>query len=276
MDLRGFLRFCAENGLEGVDLLDSVGYPWLWRDAASELAQVARWAEAEGVAIVAHACGNNFAKAEESAFRAEVATVENAIEEAARCGAPLLRVFGGYHLQTGGELGYARGMERVREGLEACLPLAQARGVVLALENHGRLPGHSYEIAALLAHFDTPWLKVTFDPANFLANNMDEPEDPLRAYERLHPQIAHVHVKDFGPAKLDLSRRVEPCLPGEGLTPLRQCLAALEEDGYTGFCSLEYEASRVCPELEGVPRALAYFTETRALHRVLYPTPAAR
>ncbi len=270
MDLRGFLQFCAAQAIEGVDLLDSQAYPWLWR-SPSEIDHVAQWAQEEGLTIAAYACGNNFAKTCDTAFCEQIALVQNAIEEAARCGALLLRIFGGYHHETGGdpEMGYARGMERVLEGIERVLEFAQSHRVILALENHGRLPGHAYEIEAIVTHFQSPWLKVTFDPANFIANNMDEPENPLRAYARLKEHIAHVHVKDFGPAKIDPTRRVEPCLAGEGLTPLRQFLFELERDRYSGFCALEYEASRVVPETEGVPLCLDYFKEIRQLHKVL-------
>lgn len=271
MDLRGFLHFCAEQGIEGIDLLDSRAYPWLWKEGACELDQVARWAADDGLSIAAYACGNNFAKTSDEAFREQVDLVRNALDEAARCGAPLLRIFGGYHHQTGGdpEMGLARGFERIIEGITAVLPHAERSGVVLALENHGRLPGHSWEIEQLIAHFNSPWLKVTFDPANFIANNMDEVEDPLRAYERLKKHVVHVHVKDFGPAKIDLTRRVEPCLNGTGLVPMRQFLRELLSDGYTGFCSLEYESARVMPEMEGVAFSLEYFKEFRRLAGVL-------
>lgn len=271
MDLRGFLRYCAEQQLEGVDLLDSRTYPWLWKDPSAELDQVATWAGQDGLKIAAYACGNNFAKNSDEDFRGQIDLVRHALDEASRCGAPLLRIFGGYHYQTGGDpgMGLARGFERIIQGIGECLPYAERCGVVLALENHGRLPGHSWEIESLIRHFDSPWLQVTFDPANFIANNMDEIEDPLRAYARLKNQVVHVHVKDFGPAKIDLKRRVEPCLNGEGLTPIRQFLAELIGDGYSGFCSLEYESSRVMPELQGVPLSFEYFKEFRRLAQVL-------
>jgi sugar phosphate isomerase/epimerase len=271
MDLRGFLRYCAEQQIDGVDLLDSQSYPWLWKDLSTELDRVAAWAKEDGLKIAAYGCGNNFAKNSDADFREQVALVHNALDEASRCGAPLLRIFGGYHHQTGGEpgMGLARGFERVIQGIDECLPHAEKRGVILALENHGRLPGHSWEIESLIRRFDSPWLRVTFDPANFIANNMDEIEDPLRAYARLKNHIAHVHVKDFGPAKKDLKRRVEPCLNGEGLTPIRQILAELIGDDYPGFCSLEYESNLVVPELQGVPLSFEYFKEFHRLSQVL-------
>lgn len=266
MTLPDFIRYCAEQGLEGIDLLDVDHYPWLWA-GKEDLAKVPEWACREGVAIAVYAAGNNFAKSDEAAWRKEVEAVRQVILRARDCGAPVVRIFGGYHCEAGGdpEMSTSRGLERVVAGIAECLSLAESSRVVLALENHGRLPGHSHESRAVVDHFASPWLKVTYDPANYHGNSMDEDEDPLRAYERLRDHVAHVHLKDVWPAKLDLKRRREPCVAGEGMTPLRQVVAELAADRYQGFCSLEYEAGRIVPEREGVTQSLAYLREAIAI-----------
>jgi len=266
MTLPGFIRFCAEQGLQGIDLLDVDHYPWLW-SAKEELAKVPEWTCREGVAIAVYAAGNNFAKSDETAWRNEVEAVRRVITRARDCGAPVVRIFGGYHCEANGEpeMTTTRGLARVVEGIAQCLPLAESCQVVLALENHGRLPGHSHESRAIVDHFASPWLKVTYDPANCHGNSMDEDEDPLRAYETLRDSIAHVHLKDVWPAKLDLKRRREPCVAGKGMTPLRQVIAQLAADRYPGFCSLEYEAARIVPEREGVTQSFAYLRESIAI-----------
>ena len=264
MDLRGFFRFCAEQGLEGVDILDTEGYPWLWSESDS-LEKCVRWANEDGLMIAAYACGNNFAKAEAEARAEQVALVIRAIERAARCGAPLLRIFGGHHAQAGGEASIetASGLEMIIHGVAQCLPHAERAKVILALENHGRLPGHSYEQAAVLDHFRSPWLKALYDPANYIGNNMGEDEDPLRAFDCLRREIIHTHLKDVGPPVRDLKRRREPYVAGQGITPLRQIIAAMVKSGYKGFCALEYEASQTTPEREGVPASLDFLKKCR-------------
>lgn len=278
MDLDGFVDFCAKLQLDAIDLLDSKCYPWLWRDFATQSKALPARLRAAGLKMAAYGCGNNFAKQDRAELIEQVGRVENALIEAASVGAPVIRVFGGYALNAQRQLvmSYADGFSRVLEGLERCLPLAEKHGVVMALENHGRLPGHSYEISAILDRFSSPWLQCLFDCGNFMAHNMDEPEDPLRAYEALRGRIAHVHFKDFGPvtgerATGEHPSTVEGYVAGEGDVPLRQLLACFARDGYHDYYSLEYEASFKVPEIDGITRSIAYMKQAGALIDVLSP-----
>jgi sugar phosphate isomerase/epimerase len=277
MDLDRFIDWAAELKLDAVDLLDSRCYAWLWRDFAAQSKALPSKIASAGLRLAAYGCGNNFAQPDDAALDEQVRIVHRAIDEAAQLGAPALRIFGGYHEQTGGKSGitYANGFAAVLRGIERCLPEAEKRGVVLALENHGRLPGHGYEIAAILDHFDSPWLRCMFDCANFQGNNMDEPEDPLHALSLLRGRIVHAHVKDFGPAVARKDRRIEAYVAGEGTVPLRQILGELERDGYEGYCSLEYEAGFKMPELEGVQRSFEYLKQVREMLEVLFPAKVA-
>ena len=73
--------------------------------------------------LAAIACGNNFAKLDKGERNANIEKVIKAIHEAAELGAPLVRIFGGYHEDCNGEPGmaYANGFEYVLQGIEACL-----------------------------------------------------------------------------------------------------------------------------------------------------------
>jgi len=271
MNLESYINYCAEEKLDGIDILDSQCYPWQWENFDSEIKLLPKWLEKSGLKLAAYACGNNFAKLDDSEYHKNVGIVKNALMEAEAIGAPALRIFGGYHEDCGGEPGlvYHNGFEKVLQGLEECLVEAEKRGVVLALENHGRLPGHSYEIEKIINKFKSPYLKCMFDCANFMANNMDEPENPLRAFDRVKDHIVHVHVKDFGKPVKMLERRVEACVAGQGLVPLRQFLSELEDSGFEGYCSLEYEANLIVPEKEGVAQSLAYFRKIREIYNIL-------
>lgn len=268
MNIETYIAFCAEQGLNGVDVL-ARKYSWQWRDADSELKNIPGWAKAAGIKIAAFAAGNKFTVEDETEFNANVEMVREALRDAGAIGAPLLRIFGGAHPCCGGKLPHARALEKVLHGIELCLPEAQKQRVALALENHGCLPGHSYEIAAIIHKFNSPWLKCTFDCANFLANNMDEKENPLTAYDRLKGQIAHVHFKDFDIDPAAPGRKVQACPAGQGIVPLRQLSALMREDGYAGYCSLEYEAGSRMPELDGVPLSIKYMREIVAVHKAL-------
>ncbi len=269
MDAEGFVNYCAELGADGVDILDTRCYAWFWKDRAREFKALPRWLEQAGIKLAAYATGNNFAKFKQEDWQAQVAVVREALREAAELGAPVLRIFGGHHEDNGGEPGMTTpsGLPLIARGIEACLPDAERLGVVLALENHGRLPGHSYEVRMLLDQFNSRFLQCTFDCANFMGANMDEPENPLHAYANLCGRMAHVHVKDSGPALPGSRFKRQAFVAGRGDVPLRQFAALLERDRYGGFCSLEYEASAMVPEDVGVPQSLDYLKNIRAIHR---------
>ena len=266
MTLEQFIVCCAEQGINAVDLMDPQYYPWQWQDFDSQRKTVGKLLEKAGLKLAAFACGNQFTSQEDSEFNVHVAKVAQAVQTAAEFGAPLMRIFGGHHPNpgAGGKLPHAAALKRVLEGIEKCLPAAEKHHVILALENHGCMPGHSYEIEKIMKHFASPFLKCTFDCANFVANNMDETEDSLRAYERLKMFVAHVHFKDFAPAPAGSGKRVTACVAGKGMVPLRQIAAMLEDDGYPGYCSLEYEAAT--PPAEGVPESFTYMKEIQQIH----------
>ena len=77
---------------------------------------------------------------------------------------------------------------------------------------------------------DSPILKVTFDPANFV--QCDEKVYP-HAYESLAPYFTYMHVKDA----VYSDHHVVPA--GEGDGKVLDVLKALAERDYTGFLSLE-------------------------------------
>lgn len=270
MDAERFVNYCAEYGADGVDILDSKCYAWFWKDKAREFKALPGWLERAGVKLAACATGNNFAKLKEDECLAQVEVVQHALREASELGAPVLRIFGGHHADNGGESGMDThvGLPLIMRGIEQCLPEAEKCKVVMALENHGRLPGHSYEVRKILDKFNSPWLQCTFDCSNFMGGNMDEPENPLLAYENLRGRIAHVHVKDSGPAFPVSRNKRQGYVAGCGDVPLRQFVALLERDWYDGYCSLEYEAAVMAPEEHGVPQSLAYLKNIRAIHQI--------
>lgn len=268
MSVERYFQMLAAAGCEGTDLLDSRCYPWFWKNGfQSDRKEVCRALSGAGLAAAAYACGNNFARIAETDFSDAVETVKNALREAAEIQAPCLRIFGGYHPECGGDkdITYGNGLEKIVRGIEECLPEAEKAGVILAIENHGRLPGLAEEMRFLTDHFHSPFLRLTFDAANFLANNMNEYQDPLSSYEQLKEFIVHIHVKDWSNGVPGNGRKRIASVAGEGgVVPLRQLFYRLKKDGYSGFVSLEYEAGSTVPEEEGVPRSLRYLNELRA------------
>jgi hydroxypyruvate isomerase len=253
MTVEEFIRAAGELGADAVDLLS-----YFWKDQAAEAPKVAGWLKSAKVGLAAYAVGNNFVQGDEAAFAKAVQAVKDGIEMAARLGAPAMRVFGG-NLPAGTTVDQA--LERAARGLRECLPLAEEKKVVLAVENHGGMPGTSGELRGLLEAVGSPFVRACVDVGNFLSAG----EDAGPAVEATADLAAHVHVKDFKRFPPDSSQgrkaaradwRLEACSVGEGVVPLARCFTALKKANYEGYLSLEYEGVNE-DEHAGVRQSLA-------------------
>jgi sugar phosphate isomerase/epimerase len=102
---------------------------------------------------------------------------------------------------------------------------------VLAHENEkdifGDTPGRC---ADLITAVNSPALRATFDPANFVQCGV---RPFTEAYGLLRPHLVYLQVKDAVAA----TGQVVPA--GEGDGQVRETLAALRDSGFAGFMSLE-------------------------------------
>jgi 3-dehydroshikimate dehydratase len=121
--------------------------------------------------------------------------------------------------------------DEVMRRIEALLEAAQGHPVTLLHENerhiYGDIPSRCRD---LMETFDTPRLRFTFDPANFV---LCEVRPFSEGWELLKDYTVYLHIKD---ALMD-EGKVVPAGQGDGeLEPL---LHALVEQGFDGFASLE-------------------------------------
>ncbi|WFB09482.1 sugar phosphate isomerase/epimerase [Streptomyces sp. LX-29] len=116
--------------------------------------------------------------------------------------------------------------------LAALTARAEAAGLVLLHENCAGWAGtRADRMLDLLAHVDSPALRLLFDVGNGVAYG-------YRAYEllpRLTPYIAHVHIKDAVGTPED----TRYTLPGHGDCRVPEALRHLLDHGYTGVWSIE-------------------------------------
>ena len=76
------------------------------------------------------------------------------------------------------------------EGIQACLPAAEKRGVLLALENHWGLTTKTENLLRIYKGVSSPWLGINLDTGNF-------PVDPYPEIEKLAPHAAIVQAKTY-------------------------------------------------------------------------------
>lgn len=238
MDIKGFINYCGNLGVEGVDL----GYYWKNEE---EIEKVSGWLKENNLNLDCYIVSNDFALPNEKDRQKEVEKVKRSIDIAVRLGVDIVRVFGG-NIKEG--LTYNIAKEWIVGSLRQVASYAAERNVILALENHGKLCGKSSQIIDILNSVDSPSLKVNIDIANFLCVD----EDPLKAIAKLSPYMVYVHVKDFKEVNEEYKdgdvivssggKRYVGSVAGEGIIDLEGAFKRFKKADYTGYLSLEYEA----------------------------------
>ncbi len=239
-----FLEFAQESGVCSVDLLNN-----FWRNESEELPKVVSMLNSTGLKVAAWAVNNDFALDD---YDGQIAELLHGIDVARRLKTPTVRVFAA-HPRPGIDLEAT--LATAIRGLKAVAPVAEGADITLAIENHGLLAGKTAQIRHLIDAVASPALKANADIGNFLLVG----EDPLHAVNTLLPHIAHIHVKDMIPVGAggfgSLSgQHYRGGAIGEGVVPVGPVLNRLNDAGYRGYLSLEFEGDG--DERDGVRRSL--------------------
>lgn len=143
--------------------------------------------------------------------------------------------------------------------LEAACRRGQQLGVRIGFEPCWGTLAHDGVTAQRV--LDAVPVSVTFDPSHFAITDDHIPDLVRRWGER----IVHVHLKDaFGRPGMD-GRDFHFCMLGEGSVPWAAFLEALDEVGYEGPMSVEFEAYGYYDQvLGGDPEAAAVLAREQA------------
>ena len=141
-------------------------------------------------------------------------------------------------------------LERFREPLT----LLEERGLTLLLESDPSVYTTNHRLLAqLLDALNSPAAGAIFDPGNDVFDERGEIPYP-DGYGFVRKYIHHVHIKD---AVKNAAGEPECVKVGTGLVPYPELLAALKDDGYDGYCSLETHyrlGARISEELMRLPQ----------------------
>ncbi len=123
-------------------------------------------------------------------------------------------------------------MARTRKFVE----LAEAGGVTMLHENEKGIYGDTPErVVDLIKTIDSPNYRGIFDPANYVQCHV-KPFD--EAYPKVRQYTDYIHCKDALADTMKLGvEEVVPC--GEGDGQVREVVAELNKDGFSGFFSIE-------------------------------------
>ncbi len=250
LGLHGVEIICADDYRCGVNLAPS----------SSELKCIKQRVEDAGLVVaglVPYAKDMNHPDA--GAREQAVADLKRVVDIAValECGA--IRVFGGHEVPPSVQ-GTAMGW--LAESLREAGEYAQAAGVQLNIENHMDTMATSAEMTmAIVRAVDLPNVGVLYDQANLAFMNSEVFE---MAIALQGPRIQHVHVKDF---YWRGTERIAAVL-GQGIMPWEMIIASLDDLGYDGFYSLEYERrwfpDQLPPPAVGMRQCLDFLRGTLA------------
>ena len=219
MNLESFLDLCAEMGCDGVELTSYFFPPGF--DTAY-MNKLKRRAFLLGLDICATSVADNFAAPPGEKRDKDIAHVKEWIAYAAEMGAPCMRVFAG---DAQKDVTLETAMAWVVECFEACAPLAEQRGVILAMENHGTLTSVADRAIGILKSVKSDWVALNMDTGNFRA------PDPYAEIAKAAPYAVTTHFKSL------ISPTGKPKEPAD----LKRIVKILRDSGYRGYLTLEYE-----------------------------------
>jgi sugar phosphate isomerase/epimerase len=165
-------------------------------------------------------------------IQARIDHTKRCLELAQEFGARTVSIQPGGPLLTSGLLEESA-LEVFADGIDHCLDVAEATGVILAIEPE---PGLLIERASEFLKFrdayfhDEPLVQMNCDIGHLFCVG----EDPAAVIRQLAAHVAHVHLEDIG------ANRVHQHLtPGRGVIQFSDVFAALRDVGYSGHATVE-------------------------------------
>jgi len=186
-------------------------------------------------------------------FDPQIEAMHDAVAAAHYFGAKYIRVFS-YFIPEGA---YEQYREEVLYRMNALTRLAEQGNVVLIIENESGVYGDLPErCLTILQSCGSEHAKLALDLGNFVNHDVKPASE---AYPLLSAYVDYIHVKDASRNP----RMFVPAGAGEGEFPA--FLAALKEDGYTGFLSVEPHLHAYLPAATDSQRVIAAVQALTAL-----------
>ncbi|OFX16908.1 MAG: hypothetical protein A2Z18_01635 [Armatimonadetes bacterium RBG_16_58_9] len=153
----------------------------------------------------------------------------------------------------------------LEQSLGEVLKVAESEGIVIVFEAAaGTLVHDYYSTRELLRRLDSPSLAITMDPSHYVLHD----NDAAWAIRQLGTEIRHVHLKDAIGHPGTLGRDFLFPILGEGGVDWNEFFCALNDTGYSGWLSVEFESFKYMHEVlagDGVEAARLSMRSYRAL-----------
>ncbi|HVL24435.1 MAG TPA: sugar phosphate isomerase/epimerase family protein [Thermomicrobiales bacterium] len=245
---------CVEFGVDGIEFMNE----HLTRSGvttAQDRFELKQYMSIKGIRPVTVAASNNPLKLTPVERADDLTQLMAHIDWAAELGAPFVRALGGRWgtITDFQELTKNRGEEPPVEGftedqgfewivgsLRAAANYAASKGVTLVLENHWGPTGTAAGCKRIHDGVDSPWLKYVLDTGNFF-----HLPDQYAEMQVFMSDLGMLHTKTYKGGS-----RVGATDPDYG-----RIARMLDEAGYTGYVSIEFEGK--APTREGIEDGIA-------------------
>lgn len=226
-DWRQALERWKGCGLEAVDLFDR-----MLAAAGETVASAKRLLDSLGLEPSIYCVPTDLVSPDPAVRKTALDSIRRGIDACGTLGIRQLFSHGGQHNNEGDEA-----LKRYADGLAQAADLAAAAGLILSIENAGKMCHTDDELLRCLSLAHRPNLRLTFDGGNFVLARCES----HRAAERLAAQVTHVHVKTFVPAPGRTPWPFRYCPVGQGLVDYRRIRDTMRQAGFDGCMSFEPE-----------------------------------
>jgi L-ribulose-5-phosphate 3-epimerase len=247
----------ARIGFDGVEIL----HRQMTEETPAYLNKLKQTAFSHGLPLVMLSIHQDFVDPDPAKRQKDVDHTIHCLELAARLGIPAIRLNSGRWntIASFDDLMKVKGQEPPIAGyteqdafgwvvaaIEACLPVAEREGILMALENHWGLTTNVDTLLGIHKAVGSPWLGINLDTGNY-------PGEPYPGIAALAPHASIVQAKTyFGGGEwytLDLD--------------YRRIAGLLRNAGFSGWVSLEMEGKE--DPKTAVPKSYALLRDAFSL-----------
>lgn len=249
MTVAEWIEMAAELDVDGMEFYTE------WRELKDESnwPEFRAMVEDQGRTVCMLCFSPDFTHPDPAFRKQEIDRQKHGIDMAQALGATYCRTLSG---QRRPDVSREDGIKYSVEGIEACLPYAAKRGVILNIENHykdgaWRYPEfaqHMDVFCDLIAQIDHPNFGINYDPSNTILAG----EDPLEILARIKHRVVTMHasdrylaegtIEDLRKDELDsvgYAERLNHGEVGKGANDYDAIFSELKSVGFDGWISLE-------------------------------------
>ena len=242
-DYEKLCSFVRESGYDCVELIDDIIFAPGKTSADNE--RLLEAVRKNGLSISEVLVQHDLVIPDEAARRASIELIKTNIRKLAAMGVTTANLFTGPvpwmpdPVIIGRQVSAKQAWQWVFEAFDEIIPVAESCGVRLAVENvWGMLVHDFFTNRYLQDRYGSKFLGVNLDPSHDVLYGNTDMEFLVKSWGR--DKIFHVHLKDAvgipEPGKFTFP------IIGEGFVNFKALFAALNEIGYDGCASVEFES----------------------------------